>query len=101
MALLTLLIKGIFILQNYLLKRTSSGGVTVNNVIGHLQQTDLPFGGVGPSGEGRYDAFEGFKNFSNERTYYKDISERFDGLLAGIRPPYKGNIEKLLKSIAK
>ncbi len=43
--------------QNYLLKRTSSGGVTVNNVIGHLQQTDLPFGGVGPSGEGRYDAF--------------------------------------------
>ena len=87
--------------QNYLLKRTSSGGVTVNNVIGHLQQTDLPFGGVGPSGEGRYDAFEGFKNFSNERTYYKDISERFDGLLAGIRPPYKGNIEKLLKSIAK
>ena len=32
--------------QNYLLKRTSSGGVTVNNVIGHLQQTDLPFGGL-------------------------------------------------------
>ena len=58
--------------QDNILNKTSSGGVTVNNVISHLQQNDLSFGGVGPSGMGRYKSFEGFKNFSNPRAYYKD-----------------------------
>ena len=40
--------------EDNLLNKTSSGGVTVNNVISHLQQNDLSFGGVGPSGMGRY-----------------------------------------------
>ena len=52
-----------------------TGGVTVNNVLGHLQQGDLPFGGVGPSGMGQYDGHDGFKNFSNQKAVYKDISD--------------------------
>ena len=40
--------------EDNILNNTSSGGVTVNNVISHLQQNDLSFGGVGPSGMGRY-----------------------------------------------
>ena len=39
--------------ENEILNKTSSGGVTVNNVISHLQQNNLSFGGVGPSGMGR------------------------------------------------
>ncbi len=87
--------------QESLLEKTSSGGVTVNNVIGHLQQNDLSFGGVGPSGMGRYKSFDGFKNFSNPRAYYKDVSGRFDKLFEGVRPPYKENFEKLLKQVLK
>ena len=32
--------------QENVLNNTSSGGVTINNVVGHIQQKDLPFGGV-------------------------------------------------------
>ena len=56
-----------------ILNNTSSGGVTINNVIGHIQQKDLPFGGVGPSGIGRYHSLDGFKNFSNQRAVFKDV----------------------------
>ena len=87
--------------ESKIINKTSSGGVTVNNVIGHIQQTDLPFGGVGPSGMGRYQGYDGFKNFSNHRAVYKDVGFKFDKLFDGIRPPYKGNIEKLLKALLK
>ena len=87
--------------ESEIINKTSSGGVTVNNVIGHIQQTDLPFGGVGPSGMGRYQGYDGFKNFSNHRAVYKDIGFKFDKFFDGIRPPYKGNIEKLLKALLK
>ena len=87
--------------EKNLLSKTSSGGVTINNVISHIQQTDLTFGGVGPSGMGRYKSFDGFKNFSNPRAYYKDIPTKLDKFFEGIRPPYKTNIENLLKSLLK
>ena len=87
--------------ESHVLSRTSSGGVTVNDVLGHIQQEDLPFGGVGPSGTGNYHGEEGFKNFSNPRAVDKQIGSRFDKLIAAIRPPYTGDIEKILKQIAK
>ena len=87
--------------EDSILSKTSSGGVTVNNVISHLQQNDLSFGGVGPSGMGRYKSFEGFKNFSNPRAYYKDVSFKLDKFFDAVRPPYKGNIEKVLKQLMK
>ena len=34
--------------KDYVLENTTSGGVTVNDVISHIQMEDLPFGGVGP-----------------------------------------------------
>jgi len=85
--------------EDRVLSRTSSGGVTVNDVIGHIQQEDLPFGGVGPSGIGSYHGEEGFKTFSNAKAVYKQVGSRFDKLLSAIRPPYKGDIEKVLKQI--
>mgnify|MGYP001300412172 FL=1 len=87
--------------EENVLNNTSSGGVTVNNVISHLQQDDLSFGGVGPSGMGRYKSFDGFKNFSNPRAYYKEVSSRFDKFFDPVRPPYEGNIEKILKKLFK
>ena len=44
---------------------TSSGGVCVNHTIFHITPPDLPFGGVGASGQGRYHGKSGFDAFSN------------------------------------
>ena len=38
--------------EEKVLNNTISGGVTINDVIWHIGQEDLPFGGVGPSGIG-------------------------------------------------
>ena len=88
--------------ESKVLNKTSSGGVTVNNVIGHIQQKDLPFGGVGPSGMGRYQSYDGFKNFSNHRAVYKDISFKLDKAFDAVRPPYSTKkIEDTLKQLLK
>jgi aldehyde dehydrogenase (NAD+) len=52
------------------LKRTSSGGVTVNGVFSNYLENRLPFGGVNGSGIGSYHGYFGFKAFSHERAVY-------------------------------
>ncbi|CAJ0579387.1 unnamed protein product, partial [Mesorhabditis spiculigera] len=54
-----------------LLCETTSGGVTVNDVIMHLLVDTLPFGGVGNSGMGRYRGKFGFDTFSHEKSVLK------------------------------
>jgi coniferyl-aldehyde dehydrogenase len=76
------------------LNNTISGGVTLNDVIWHIGQEDIPFGGVGPSGTGNYHGFDGFKNFSHAKAIYKQFSI---DLLAPMMPPYKGKMFKSTK----
>jgi aldehyde dehydrogenase (NAD+) len=52
------------------LRRTSSGGVTVNGVFSHYLESRLPFGGVNQSGMGNYHGYFGFRAFSHERAVY-------------------------------
>jgi aldehyde dehydrogenase (NAD+) len=52
------------------LERTSSGGVTVNNVIMHYLESKLPFGGVNSSGIGRYKGIHGFRELSHARSVF-------------------------------
>uniref|UniRef100_A0AAY4DGR0 Aldehyde dehydrogenase n=1 Tax=Denticeps clupeoides TaxID=299321 RepID=A0AAY4DGR0_9TELE len=52
-----------------MLSETSSGGVTVNDVIMHYTVTSLPFGGVGNSGMGRYHGKHTFDQLSHHRAY--------------------------------
>ena len=47
------------------LERTSSGGACVNHTLLQFTPNDLPFGGVGPSGMGRYHGRSGFEALSN------------------------------------
>lgn len=49
------------------LKRTSSGGVTINDTIVHVSSSYLPFGGVGNSGMGEYHGKYSFDLFSNKK----------------------------------
>ena len=65
---------------------TSSGGITINDVIAHVAQDDAPFGGTGHSGMGAYHGKEGFENFSHAKTVYEQIP--FDFPLRFMRPPY-------------
>tara|TARA_Y100000590_G_scaffold101874_1_gene115714 strand:- start:4845 stop:6281 length:1437 start_codon:yes stop_codon:yes gene_type:complete len=79
--------------QDYVLKNTTSGGVTLNDVISHITQENLPFGGVGPSGMGSYHGYDGFKEFSHAKSIYKQTKINLNKL-AGLVPPYKNKPDK-------
>ena len=79
--------------KDYVLNNTTSGGVTVNDVISHIQMEDLPFGGVGPSGMGSYHGHDGFKEFSHAKAVYKQTKINLMKL-AGLVPPYKKKEDK-------
>ena len=53
---------------DYVLRHTSSGGACVNDVIMHIVNHDVPFGGVGNSGMGSYHGKESFMTFSHRRS---------------------------------
>ena len=83
--------------EKYVLENTQSGGVTINDVIMHVSNIDLPFGGVGNSGMGNYQGHDGFKTFSHARSVYQQGWLNLPKL-AGTNPPY--NAEKLDKLFA-
>ncbi|OCS85160.1 aldehyde dehydrogenase family protein [Caryophanon tenue] len=57
--------------QQDVLKRTSSGGVTINGIALHNTHISLPFGGVNNSGLGNFHGIHGFKTFSHSRAVFK------------------------------
>ncbi len=81
------------------LDRTTSGGVAINDVMMHVAQEDLPFGGVGASGMGSYHGYDGFKNFSHAKAIYEQ-GGRFD-LGRFVRPPFTPRLRKMLISQVK
>ncbi|WP_246054262.1 aldehyde dehydrogenase family protein [Antarcticibacterium flavum] len=52
---------------NEVLHKTSSGGTSINDTLIHIGNHNLPFGGVGNSGFGKYHGRESFRIFSNQR----------------------------------
>ncbi len=81
------------------LLQTVSGGVCVNDTIAHILQESMPFGGVGPSGQGQYHGEYGFKTFSKEKPVF--IQSRYSGV-SMMYPPYTGfkrRFAKLLQRI--
>ena len=70
-----------------LVNRTTSGGACINDVLMHISNSNLPFGGVGNSGMGKYHRYETFLAFSNRRAVLStptwfDLPVKF--------PPFKG-----------
>lgn len=85
--------------QQIVEQRTHSGGLVVNDTIYQILNPDLPFGGVGHSGYGRYHGEEGFKQFSNMKSvlvkYQLDIWP-----YNIIFPPYTEEVKQMtLKSL--
>jgi len=87
--------------EKEVLTRTTSGGVTVNDVLWHGAHENLPFGGVGNSGMGHYHGYDGFLEFSHQKSVLKHPKLSIAGLL-GVIPPYTDkltkNMERQLKS---
>lgn len=74
-------------------KKTSSGAFSINTVSMHPSNSNIPFGGVGNSGFGKYHGKWGFETLSNKKSIIKKYNFpeiRF------LYPPY-GNKVKLLK----
>jgi len=78
------------------LKRTTSGNVTINSTILHFAQEDLPFGGVGSSGMGAYHGIEGFKALSHAKGIYEQGMRNMSEML---RPPYGRVAQMILKTL--
>jgi coniferyl-aldehyde dehydrogenase len=75
------------------LDETVAGGVTVNDCIFHVGQSNLPFGGIGASGMGRYHGFSGFETFSHKQGVF--VQGRWSSLSL-IRPPYGQRARRIL-----
>lgn len=52
----------------FIANRTHSGHFGINQVLTHVVQDDLPFGGIGASGMGKYHGEEGFYSMSHARS---------------------------------
>lgn len=82
------------------LAATTSGGVTVNDVIFHVAMEELPFGGVGPSGMGSYHGVDGFREFSHAKSIYHQLKKDL-GPMKALRPPYGAGVRKYIASALK
>jgi coniferyl-aldehyde dehydrogenase len=80
------------------LDRTIAGGVTINDTVMHIAQSELPFGGVGPSGMGAYHGQQGFLTFSKAKPVL--YQARFSSL-SMMRPPYGKLADFLVKFLTR
>jgi aldehyde dehydrogenase (NAD+) len=75
----------------------SSGGACVNDVLLHAASAEMPFGGVGTSGLGRYHGKYGFSFFSN----VKSVLEQSSAVDMPFRyPPFGEETLTMLRSMS-
>jgi coniferyl-aldehyde dehydrogenase len=84
--------------RDAVLRRTISGGVTINDACWHVAQENLPFGGVGASGCGAYHGEQGFRTFSKEKPVLHQA--RLNGF-GQFRPPYGRRFEKMISLLKR
>lgn len=80
----------------HVIERTSSGGVCVNHVMLQITPPELPFGGVGDAGQGRYHGQAGFDALSNLKPVFV---RPFRPDVPLIYPPYTKRKAKLLNRL--
>ncbi len=78
-----------------IIKELPSGGVGINSVLVHLANHHLPFGGIRPSGQGRYHGYFGFLELSHQRAIIEQSFFTF--LRKLVQPPYTPFKKTLLK----
>lgn len=78
--------------RDEVLRRTVSGGVTVNDTLMHVAHTNLPFGGVGESGWGAYHGEAGFARLSHQKSVFAPSRWSGGGLF---HPPYGPRFDRI------
>lgn len=81
---------------NKIVSETSAGGMCINDTLMHVISDELPFGGVGNSGIGKYHGKYGFDALSNQKSIFKNTFS-FDRNI--LYPPYKLPFKWLKKII--
>lgn len=71
-----------------------SGSICFNDALKQATNLNLPFGGVGPSGMGRYRGLSGFETFTNKRSVTRRYFLR-DAFRTA--PPYGDKVKRLKK----
>lgn len=80
--------------KDFMLRNTWAGGMSFDDIMLHPFMQDLPFGGVGESGMGRYLGFEGFKTFSNA----KAVAEPpWIDAIKYLAPPYSPKLAQIMR----
>jgi len=84
------------VLEEVVLSRLSAGSVCINDAVLFMVSPELPFGGIGNSGMGRYTGWYGFETFSHMKPVMRR-SFRFDAPMR--YPPYTEQKARLLKLV--
>src|SRR6185503_3030082 len=80
------------------LSRVVAGGAAVNDTVLQFAQSELPFGGVGPSGMGAYHGHQGFLTFSKAMPVL--YQARFSSMRF-MRPPYSKLADFLVRFLTR
>jgi aldehyde dehydrogenase (NAD+) len=83
-------------LEEVVLRKLSAGSVCINDAVIFMVSPELPFGGVGNSGMGRYSGWYGFETFSHmkpvmKRSFAFDMDMRY--------PPYTPQKERMTRLV--
>ncbi|MCU0457195.1 MAG: aldehyde dehydrogenase [Bacteroidales bacterium] len=80
------------------LSKTQSGTAAINDTVMQIASSRLPFGGIGPSGLGRYHGRKSFETFSNMRSVLK----KSNLLELPVKyPPYTKLKERIIKLVLR
>ncbi|WP_139906104.1 aldehyde dehydrogenase family protein [Clostridium thermarum] len=80
------------------MNNTESGDIAVNNVVIHVSNTNLPFGGFNNSGIGKTHGYHGFMAFTHERSVFE---QGRINTVETFYPPYKSSTKGLIKRMMK
>ena len=70
----------------------------VNNTLLHYIGSDLPFGGVGDSGQGSYHGYHGFITMSHVRPV---VRQREPALARVFFPPYESRLFRFAQRVVR
>lgn len=85
---------------NLVRSQTSSGAYVVNDTILQMTNLNLPFGGVGASGYGRYHGKDGFLAFTNPKSIA--LISSMDSFPVNQRyPPYNDSKKSIMTKLLK
>lgn len=84
-------------ISDYILANTDSGDVLINDVVVHVANCNLPFGGINNSGIGKCHGYHGFMAFTHERSCQRQAKK---SVMSMLYPPFEKKAS-LIKKIIK